>query len=309
MFYCTARLVQYTTKIVLLHSQVGTVYYKDCSIAQPGWYSVLQRLFYCTAWLVQCTTKIVLLHSQDGTVYYKDCSIAQLGWYIILQRLYYCTASTLTPSPVMTGSVHSMWITVGGVYFNTWPEPAIWQLLNLTACYHVTGLYRAQSGKSFEPMNKWMLNSTPAKERKEIFYLMWFSTHFIYGYIVLDMVKDHSFWYEPIHSQDSTYHDLCYTSRGALAGTRNSSMGPPWRIDPMIIHTHTYIHTYLPTYLPIYLPTYLPTYIHNAYIHTYMNLLFTKLNNCKLKIAPLSQSATTAYLYNTIAYMYSTTAC
>ena len=26
---------------------------------------------------------------------------------------------------------------------------------------------------------------------------------------------------------DSTYHYLCYTSRGALAGTRNSSMGPP----------------------------------------------------------------------------------
>ena len=24
---------------------------------------------------------------------------------------------------------------------------------------------------------------------------------------------------------------LQYTSRGALAGTRNSSMGPPWRID------------------------------------------------------------------------------
>ena len=30
-----------------------------------------------------------------------------------------------------------------------------------------------------------------------------------------------------IHRQDSTYHSLCYTSRGALAGTRNSSMGPP----------------------------------------------------------------------------------
>ena len=29
------------------------------------------------------------------------------------------------------------------------------------------------------------------------------------------------------HRQDSTYHGLCYTSRGALAGTRNSSMGPP----------------------------------------------------------------------------------
>ena len=29
--------------------------------------------------------------------------------------------------------------------------------------------------------------------------------------------------YAPSHRQDSTYHSLCYTSRGALAGTRNSS--------------------------------------------------------------------------------------
>ena len=27
--------------------------------------------------------------------------------------------------------------------------------------------------------------------------------------------------------QVNTYHSLCYTSRGALGGTRNSSMGPP----------------------------------------------------------------------------------
>ena len=33
--------------------------------------------------------------------------------------------------------------------------------------------------------------------------------------------------------QDNTYHSLCYTSCGSLAGMRNSSMGPtPWRIDP-----------------------------------------------------------------------------
>ena len=38
--------------------------------------------------------------------------------------------------------------------------------------------------------------------------------------------------YAPSHRQDSTYHSLWYTSRGALAGTRNSSMGPPWKIDP-----------------------------------------------------------------------------
>ena len=33
--------------------------------------------------------------------------------------------------------------------------------------------------------------------------------------------------YAPSHRHDSTYHGLCYTSRGALAGTRNSSIGPP----------------------------------------------------------------------------------
>ena len=75
------------------------------------------------------------------------------------------------------------------------------------------------------------------------------STHFIYGYNgVGHMVKDHSdsergnplpphgllfptnskvLLYAPSHRQDNTYHSLCYTSRGALAGTRNSSMGSP----------------------------------------------------------------------------------
>ena len=33
--------------------------------------------------------------------------------------------------------------------------------------------------------------------------------------------------YASSHRQDNTYHGLCYTSRAALAGTRNSSMGPP----------------------------------------------------------------------------------
>ena len=35
------------------------------------------------------------------------------------------------------------------------------------------------------------------------------------------------FIYASSHRQDSTYHSLCYTSRGALADTRNSSMDPP----------------------------------------------------------------------------------
>ena len=42
--------------------------------------------------------------------------------------------------------------------------------------------------------------------------------------------------YAPSHRQDSTYHGLCYTSRGTLFGTRNSSMGPPRSINPSIHH-------------------------------------------------------------------------
>ena len=44
------------------------------------------------------------------------------------------------------------------------------------------------------------------------------------------------------HRQDSTYHSLCYTSRGALAGTRKSSMGPLWRIDPTTHWTMSSYH-------------------------------------------------------------------
>ena len=38
--------------------------------------------------------------------------------------------------------------------------------------------------------------------------------------------------YASSHRQNNTYHSLCYTSCGALAGMRNSSRGPQWRIDP-----------------------------------------------------------------------------
>ena len=85
--------------------------------------------------------------------------------------------------------------------------------------------------------------------RMEMFYLTTHSTHFIYGYMasniwlrtILIVRKEtccrhigYSFQlaarvllYASSHRQDCTYHGLCYTSRGALAGMRNSSMGPP----------------------------------------------------------------------------------
>ena len=91
---------------------------------------------------------------------------------------------------------------------------------------------------------------TPVVEReREMFYLTTHSTHFIYGYMVSDIwlrtilivrketccrhigysyrLTARVLLYAPSHRQDKTYHGLCYTSRGALAVWRNSSMGSP----------------------------------------------------------------------------------
>ena len=84
---------------------------------------------------------------------------------------------------------------------------------------------------------------------REMFYLTTHSTHFIYGYMASDIwlrtilivrketrcrhigysyrLTARVLLYAPSHRQDNTYHGLCYTSRGALAGTRNSSMCLP----------------------------------------------------------------------------------
>ena len=82
-----------------------------------------------------------------------------------------------------------------------------------------------------------------------MFYLTTHSTHFIYSYMASDIwlmtilivrketrcrhmgysyrLTARVILYAPSHRQDNTYHGLCYTSRGTLAGTRNISMGPP----------------------------------------------------------------------------------
>ena len=87
------------------------------------------------------------------------------------------------------------------------------------------------------------------EREREMFYLTTHSTHFIYGYMASDIwlrtilivrketrcrhigysyrLTARVLLYATSHRQDNTYHGLCYTSRGALAGTRNNSMGPP----------------------------------------------------------------------------------
>ena len=109
-----------------------------------------------------------------------------------------------------------------------------------------------------------------SEREREMFYLTTHSTHFIYGYMVSDIwlrtiliVRKetrchhigHSYrltarvlLYAPSHRQDNTYHSLCYTSRGALAGTRNSSMGPPHEgsIRPTAPRANTLPLSYVP---------------------------------------------------------------
>ena len=77
-----------------------------------------------------------------------------------------------------------------------------------------------------------------------MFYLTTHSTHFIYGYMVSEIwlrtilivrketrcrhigysyrLTARVLLYASSHRQDNTYHGLCCTSRGALAGMRNS---------------------------------------------------------------------------------------
>ena len=93
------------------------------------------------------------------------------------------------------------------------------------------------------------INRLLGEREREMFYLTTHSTHFIYGYMASDIwlrtilivrketrcrhigcsyrLTARVLLYAPSHRQDNTYHGLCYTSRGALAGTINSSMGPP----------------------------------------------------------------------------------
>ena len=99
--------------------------------------------------------------------------------------------------------------------------------------------------------------------RKEMFYLTTHSTHFIYGYMASDIwlrtilivrkeihfrhigysfrLAARVLLYAPSHRQDSTYHSLCYTSRGTLTGTRNISIDPSRGIDLTTYCSMSYI--------------------------------------------------------------------
>ena len=121
-------------------------------------------------------------------------------------------------------------------------------LLDGNACCRSTQVHKEISNSRLPTRHTASFHICMDKEgRKEIFYLTTHSTHFIYGYMVSDIwlrtipiarketrcrhigysfrLTARYLLYAPSHRHDSTYHGLCYTSRGALAGTRNSSVG------------------------------------------------------------------------------------
>ena len=58
--------------------------------------------------------------------------------------------------------------------------------------------------------------------------------HFI-GYSLQLAARD--LLYAPCHRKNNTCHELCYTSCEALDGKKNSLMGPPGGVDPVITDT------------------------------------------------------------------------
>ena len=94
-----------------------------------------------------------------------------------------------------------------------------------------------------------MSHSSSRGKKRNVLFNDTLNTFYLLLYGVRHMIKDHSdrereethcrhigysfrlaarvLLYESSHRQDNTYHGLCYTSRGAVAGKRNSSLGPP----------------------------------------------------------------------------------
>ena len=143
-----------------------------------------------------------------------------------------------------------------------------------------------------------------------MFYFTTHSTHFIYDYMASDIwlrtilivrketrcrhigysfrLTARVLRYAPSHRHDSTYHVLCYTSRGALAGTRNCSMGPPHEgsirrpishhertlLPRSYISLHTHTHTHTRTHTHTHTHTHIYIYIRSDFMHDFNFLLF-----------------------------------
>ena len=164
----------------------------------------------------------------------------------VISTVHYVTK----PNPSPYQSAHckkslamARWVRLGGLR----PASLLRALRMLSSASPLMSIFMTSTRPCIA--QQWMGSRICKQGRKEMFYLTTHSTHFIYGYMASDIwlrtilivrketrcrhigysfrLTARVLLYAPSHRQDSTYHGLCYTSRGALAGTRNSSMGSP----------------------------------------------------------------------------------
>ena len=111
-------------------------------------------------------------------------------------------------------------------------KDSTYNILCYTSCGAVAGTFKTVGCSS---VSECLFMVQKGKKRNVLFNNA-LNTFYLRLYGIRHMVKDHSDSERgnpllphgllfPISSKDSTYHTLWYTSRGALAETRNSSMG------------------------------------------------------------------------------------
>ena len=115
-------------------------------------------------------------------------------------------------------------------------------------CWFSVTVGRISSRNSTSQLCEPLLHRTMYRKEGNILFNDALNTFYLRLYGVRHMVKDHSdnergnplpphrllfpisirvLLYASSHRQDNTYHSLYYTSRGALAGTRNRTMYNP----------------------------------------------------------------------------------
>ena len=131
-------------------------------------------------------------------------------------------------------------------YFTPYPHQIPKKTTKNTKKTHTKTPQKNSQPHKNTPTNKTNNNDNNIIGRKEMFYLTTNSTHFSYGYMASDIwlrtilivrketccrhigysfrLTARVILYAPSHRQDSTYHGLCYTSRGTLGRTRNSNI-------------------------------------------------------------------------------------
>ena len=177
------------------------------------------------------------------------------------------------------------------------------------------------------------------EREREMFYLTTHSTHFIYGYMASDIwlriilivrketrcchigysyrLTARVLLYAPSHRQDNTYHSLCCTSRGALAGTRNSSVGPLHEGSirrPIAPWANALPLSYVPLPIIIRLPLVNPILsLYCIILHAPHMLMVNGLNcNNILWVVPQSDLSSTIIVsrcYNDLNFFLRLTAC